>query len=233
MNPLWTQLAAAAGLSLTEAQHVLLDRYLDLLLEANKLMNLTRIDDRSAAELGHVGDALTVLPFLPRGAHRLVDVGSGGGVPGIPLAIVRPDVQVTLVESTKKKAVFLERTAVTLGLVNVRVLPERAEDVAQGEMRESFDVAIARALAPLALVGEWCLPLVKVGGKLLAMKGPKVEEELPAARKAIELLGGGEVAVRAVELRGVENHVVVEVRKVGRTDTRYPRPPSQTKSKAL
>jgi len=233
MNPLWNQLAAASGLSLGEAQHALLDRYLDLLLEANKLMNLTRIDDRSAAELGHVGDALTVLPFLPRGAHQLVDVGSGGGVPGIPLAIVRPDVQVTLVESTKRKAVFLERTATTLGLVNVRVLPERAEDVAQGELRESFDVAVARALAPMALVAEWCLPLVKVGGKLLAMKGPKVREELPAARKAIELLGGGEVAVRAVELRGAENHVMVEVRKVGRTDTRYPRPSSQAKSKAL
>src|SRR5204863_5606249 len=100
-------LAARAEVALSAEQHERLSRYLDLLAEANTRMNLTRITDRSAAEVSHVGDALTVLPFLPKGGHRLVDVGSGGGVPGIPLAIVRPDIEVILLEATQKKTVFL------------------------------------------------------------------------------------------------------------------------------
>src|SRR3954452_22814581 len=108
MNALWNELASRARLSLTESQHSLLARYLDLLLEANQRMNLTRIADRAAAEVQHVGDALTVLPFLPQDAFRLADVGSGGGIPGVILAIARPDAKVVLLEATKKKAVFLE-----------------------------------------------------------------------------------------------------------------------------
>ena len=109
MNDLWNQLAARANLALTPEQHAVLNRYLDLLLEANRTMNLTRITDRAAAELQHVGDALTVLPFLPPTPHRLADVGTGGGVPGVPLAIARPDARVVLIEATKKKAAFLQR----------------------------------------------------------------------------------------------------------------------------
>src|SRR3989442_1511450 len=105
---LWSQLAEAAGLTLSDEQASRLDRYLNLLADANRRMNLTRLETREAAELGHVADALTLLPLLPREAHRLADVGSGGGVPGIPLAIVRPDVTVMLIESTQKKAAFLK-----------------------------------------------------------------------------------------------------------------------------
>src|SRR3954451_24731421 len=105
MNELWAQIAARADIALSPAQHQLLARYLDLLLAANETMNLTRITDRAAAELHHVADSLTLLPFLPKGPHLLADVGTGGGVPGIPLAIARPDAQVLLIESTKKKAV--------------------------------------------------------------------------------------------------------------------------------
>src|SRR3954463_10215443 len=131
MNALWNELAGRAGLSLTEIQHSLLARYLDLLLDANQRMNLTRITDRAAAEVQHVGDALTVLPLLPKDPHRLADVGSGGGVPGIPLAVVRPDAQVVLIESTKKKAAFLRQAAEAMELTNVRVSEERAEEVGQ------------------------------------------------------------------------------------------------------
>src|SRR5688500_14026424 len=100
MIDLWHHLEGAVGIQLSPQQHTLLVRYLDLLEEANKTTTLTRITDRAAAEVGHVGDALTLLPFLPKGPHGLADVGSGGGVPGIPLAIVRPDAQVVLIEST-------------------------------------------------------------------------------------------------------------------------------------
>src|SRR5882724_8428657 len=100
MNLLWTELSQHAGITLSESQEALLNRYLDLLTEANQRMNLTRITDRASAEVQHIGDALTALPFLPAGAHALADVGTGGGVPGIPLAIACPDVQVTLIEAT-------------------------------------------------------------------------------------------------------------------------------------
>src|SRR5690349_1312230 len=116
MNPLWNEIAARTGSSLTPEQHDLLGRYIDLLLDANQRMNLTRIADRESAEVHHVGDALTLLRFIPVGPQRLADVGSGGGVPGIPLAIARPDVQIVLIESTRKKAAFLEDTVGKLGL---------------------------------------------------------------------------------------------------------------------
>src|SRR5438045_9711139 len=107
VNPLWNEIACRSGMALIEPQHHALSRYLDLLLDANQRMNLTRITDRAAAEVQHVGDALTLLPLLPAGPFRLADVGTGGGVPGIPLAVARPDAQVVLIESTKKKAAFL------------------------------------------------------------------------------------------------------------------------------
>lgn len=156
-----------------------LSKFLDLLLVANQQMNLTRITDRSQAEIGHVGDALTLLPFLPAEAHRLVDVGSGGGVPGLILAIVRDDLHVTMIESTGKKARFLEQTATELGLTNVAVIGQRAEAVGWSALRQTFDVATARAVGQLAWLVEWCLPLVKKGGCMLAMKGQKINEELP------------------------------------------------------
>src|SRR5438045_9491609 len=106
VNPLWNEIACRSGMALIEPQHHALAPYLGLLLDANQRMNLTRITDRAAAEVQHVGDALTLLPFLPGRAHRLADVGSGGGVPGIPLAIARPEARVLLIESTKKKAAF-------------------------------------------------------------------------------------------------------------------------------
>jgi len=233
MNPLWEQLAAAAGLTFTPSQQEQLSKYIDLLLEANRLMNLTRIDERPAAEVLHVGDAMTLLPHLPREAHWLADVGSGGGVPGIPLAIARPDAQVTLIESTLKKADFLTRAVDRLGLKNVRVVGERAETVGRGALRESFDVAVARALGALSLVAEWCLPLVKIGGKVLAIKGERVTEELPAGERAARLLGGGGVVIHPVKLPGVEHHVIAEIGKIAATERRYPRPPGVAKKKPL
>jgi 16S rRNA (guanine527-N7)-methyltransferase len=233
VNQLWIHLAARGNVNLTDAQHAQLSRYLDLLFEANARMNLTRITDRAQAELHHVGDALTVLPHLPAAAHTLADVGSGGGVPGIPLAIVRPDLTVMLIESTKKKAAFLKSAVESLGLTNVSVSEWRAEEVGHSNSRESFDIALARAVATMDWLAEWCLPLVKKGGRMLAMKGPKVAEELPAAIKAIKLLGGGEPVVHPIDLPGTEHRVIVEVLKVAKTDARYPRPATQAKGKSL
>jgi 16S rRNA (guanine527-N7)-methyltransferase len=233
LNELWRQLASAAHITLSDAQHARLAKYLDLLLAANQRMNLTRITDRAAAEVQHVGDALTVLPYLPAGEIRVVDVGSGGGVPGIPLAIARPDATVMLVESTKKKAAFLKQAAAEMALTNVQVSEWRAEDVGRSNSRETFDVAVARAVATLDWLAEWCLPLVRKGGKLLAMKGARAAEEVHAAKTAIKLLGGGEPVVHPVELPGSEHRVIAEVPKLARTHERFPRPATQAKGKPL
>jgi 16S rRNA (guanine527-N7)-methyltransferase len=232
MNALWNDLA---GLALSDDQHARLGRYLDLLLAANQTMNLTRITDRPAAELHHVADALTLLPFLPTGPHAVADVGTGGGVPGIPLAIARPEAAVLLIESTKKKAAFLRSAVEQLQLPNVTVTDQRAEDVGHApDHRERYDVVTARAVATLAWLAEWCLPLAKPkAGKVLAMKGEKAAEELPAAAKAIKMLGGGVAVVHPVELPGTQHHVIVEIPKVARTDRRLPRLATAAKGKPL
>lgn len=233
MNELWKELASRAGVDLSDEQHAKLAQYLDLLLDANARMNLTRITDRPAAEVQHVGDALTVLPLLPTAPIRIADVGSGGGVPGIPLAIARPDATFMLIESTKKKVAFLRDAAEKLKLKNVSVSEWRAEDVGHSNSRETFDVAIARAVATMEWLAEWCLPLVKKGGKLLAMKGPKVADELPSARKAIKLTGGGEPIVHPIDLPGTEHRVIVEIPKIARSDSRLPRLATSAKGKPL
>ena len=234
VNDLWVQLADRAGLALPEDAPPRLARYLDLLLEANARMNLTRITDRSAAEVQHVGDALTLLPHLPASPFRLADVGTGGGVPGIPLAIVRPEAHVLLVESTKKKAAFLREAVAALGLTNVTVSDQRAEDVGRDPAyRETFDVVTARAVATLDWLAEWCLPLARRGGKVLAMKGARAAEELPAAAKVIRALNGGDPIVHKADLPGTEHHVIIEIPKLGKTDPRYPRLSTVAKGKPL
>lgn len=233
MNPLWQQIASTAGTALSEAQMASLARFLDLLLEANQKINLTRITDRDAAEIGHVADALTLLPYLPKEAHRLADVGSGGGVPGLPLAIARPDASIVLIESTRKKAVFLENTARTLRLTNVSIRGDRAETVGQSKLREACDIVVARAVGAMDFLVEWCLPLVKKGGKFLAMKGAKINEELPQAERAIRLLGGAPAIVHPVSLPGTEHHVIVEIPKTHPTPARFPRDPTQAKGRPI
>ena len=154
-------------------------------------------------------------------------------MPGIPLAIARPDAKVLLIESTQKKAAFLTEAAQKLELTNVQVTSERAEAIGHSPRRERFDVVIARALAEMTTLVEWCLPLVAKGGKLLAMKGPKVAEELPRAANAIRLVNGGEAVVHRVELVGTSGHVIVEIGKLGRTDPRYPRSVATMKKRPL
>ncbi len=234
MTPLWQETADRAHLSLTDRQDALLNRYLDLLLEANTRMNLTRITDRTQADIRHVADSLTVLPFLNPGPLKLADVGSGGGVPGIPLAIVRPDAQVLLIESTKKKGAFLRAATDQLGLGNITVSDSRVEELAhEPALREHFDVAVARAVATIDWLIEWCLPLVSKGGKFLAMKGPKVHEELSRASRALKQTGGGPAVIHPVELTGTEHHLIVEIPKIARSDPRLPRPPALAKGKSL
>jgi 16S rRNA (guanine527-N7)-methyltransferase len=163
-------------------------------------------------------DCLVLLDHLA-GARSLVDVGSGGGMPGLVLKIARPELSVTLVEADRRKAAFLVHAAAELGL-DVDVAAERAELTGRGPRRESFDVAVCRALAPMPVVAELCLPLVRVGGRLLAMKG-RAED----AAGAIAVLGGGPVAVVPAPSAARSHGVVVVVPKVSPTPAGYPRRP--------
>ena len=231
--PLWTDLADRAGLRLSAAQVGLLRRHLDLLLAANERMNLTRVTDRAEAEVRHVADALTLLPHLPPGPFKLADLGSGGGVPGICLAIARPDAAVSLIESTGKKAAFLSETVKSLALPNVKVIRARAEEVGRGRQRAGFDVVTSRAVAAMPWLVEWSMPLLRVGGRLLAMKGNRHAEELEGAASALRFLDAATPAVHPADLPGAEGAVIVEVRKARPTADKYPRPATEAKGRAL
>jgi len=232
-NELWTQLAGASGIALGEDRIALLDRYLALLLDANTRFNLTRIFEPAAAELGHVADALTLLPYLPPEPFALGDLGSGGGVPGIPLGIVLPRAKVVLIEATRKKADFLRQCVAELGLSNVSVLADRAEMAGRGSQRAAFDIVTSRGVAMLDWLVEWSLPLAKVGGSMLAMKSPRVTEELKAGTLVSHRLGGGAPIVHAVNVAGLEHHRIVQIKKVAATPPGFPRDPTIAKGRPI
>ena len=198
-----------------------LDRYLDLLLETNKQFNLTAITDRDAAASRLIAESMAFLPLIPRQAKRLIDVGTGGGIPGIVLAIMRPDLQVDLLDSTKKKIDFLGEVAKALNLTNVRIFHGRAEDMARERgFRDSYDVAVARAVARLATLAELVLPFVHTGGIAILPKGEAVHDELAEAQEALAELKGHLLRIHQSPVNDVR---FVVLRKQGRTPKSYPR----------
>ena len=183
--------AAAYNVSLDEAAAEKLELYARLLVQWNERMNLTAITDPEGILRKHFVDSLTALPHLPAGPCRLIDVGTGAGFPGVPLAVVRGDLQLTLLDSLNKRLVFLRELCAALELP-VTLIHARAEEGGrQPALREQFDVATARAVAALPVLAEYCLPFVKQGGRFIAMKGPEGEAEAAAAAKAAARLVTG------------------------------------------
>ncbi len=210
---------SAYGIELDPSEVAALSKYLDLLYEANERMNLTGVKDRGAAWMKHIFDGLTLVPILQQAeARSVVDVGSGGGLPGLVLAIVLAKIQFTLVESTGKKARFLQETAAKLGLENVRVLTERAEVLGAGTLRESVDVVVSRAVARLPVLLELCLPLVRTGGHFVAIKGEQAAAEVASSVHAL-----GELRGVVVDQIRTPTGTLVVVEKTGKTPRRYPR----------
>jgi len=210
-----------------------LDRYLKLLLEETERVNLTAVRDREEAWRRHVLDSLSLLPLLerdPPGA-RVIDVGSGGGLPGLPVALCRPDLRLTLLEATAKKARWLERCAAELGRPDLRIVNQRAESCGHDpEHRAGYAAALCRAVGALREIVEYCLPFLAIGGRLLAHKGAQAEEERVQAERAIRELGGGATGVIPA---GVAGGVIVIVEKERPTPERYPRPPGRAKKRSL
>jgi 16S rRNA (guanine527-N7)-methyltransferase len=206
-----------------------LEQYIDRLLHATEEFNLTAIRHREEAWERHIVESLRIVPLLGAGKN-LIDVGTGGGLPGMVLAIARPDLAVTLLEATTKKARFLESTAKTLGLCNVQVVAERAEDAAKphSPLRESFDIVTARAVAPLRVLLELTTPFMKISGLFVAIKGERANEELHEAAKAMTTLG--------VTLEGTHRHpsaTVLLMRKTSATPVKYPRRAGEPKRNPL
>jgi 16S rRNA (guanine527-N7)-methyltransferase len=214
---------AAEGIEVSGGQLELVGRFLGKLLEANRSFNLTSIDDPAEAWRRHVLESLALARFL-RTAMTVADLGSGGGLPGVPLAVALPGARFTLIEATGKKARFLEEAAAALGLDNVEVLARRAEEAGREPgLRAGFDAVVSRAVGRLAELLELALPLLAEGGRLLAIKGARAGEEAQAAGRALELLGGELLAVEPLlPAAGGDSRVVV-VAKTGATPEKYPR----------
>jgi 16S rRNA (guanine527-N7)-methyltransferase len=226
MRDLANATQALLGIHITPAQLAALEAYETALLDWNSRFNLTAIDDPGKVRVKHFLDSLTCLLVMrDTPMERIVDVGSGAGFPGLPLKIVCPAIKLTLVESVGKKADFCCQVVKVLGLEGVDIIQERAERLGRDlDYREQYDWALARAVAKLPVLVEYLLPLVKVGGSALAMKGESAPAEAHAADNGITLLGGHLRQLVPITLPGVvDERYLVVVDKIAATPETYPR----------
>lgn len=205
------------------------------LLEVSKVMNLTAIKEERAIILKHYADSLSVAKFLPENA-KIIDIGCGAGFPCLPLAICRPDLAITALDSTEKRVKYVLETAQLLELQNLTGIAARAEEAGKSALRESFDVCVARAVAELPVLAELCLPFVQIGGKFLAMKAARAPEELEKAYHAIAQLGGKVAAVHQISLQDdgeQDARAIIEIKKISPTPKDLPRPYAKIVKKPL
>ncbi|MBR5344754.1 MAG: 16S rRNA (guanine(527)-N(7))-methyltransferase RsmG [Clostridia bacterium] len=218
---------SACGIPCDEELAECLRCYFSLLLEWNERMNLTRITDEEEALDAHFVDSLMVVtvPKLIPEKGKIIDVGTGAGFPGMVLALACPGLHVTLLDSLQKRLDFLAAVKESVGAKNVALVHVRAEDGARKkELREQFDIATARAVAPLAVLAEYLLPYVHVGGAALCWKGPALTDELTAGRRAAYLIGGQTEDAISVSIPGRDwQHSLLPIRKIRPTPTAYPR----------
>lgn len=216
----------AFGVTLTEKQIEQFEKYYELLVEWNKVMNLTGITEFDEVMQKHFVDSAAAAKYVEmEKVNSLIDVGTGAGFPGIPLKILYPHLQVTLLDSLNKRIKFLEEVVDNLGLTGIETVHGRAEDAAKkAEYREQFDLSVSRAVANLASLTEYCLPFVKVGGKFVSYKSVSVDEEITQSKKAVYVLGGEIGKVEKFNLPGsdMERSLVV-VEKKRSTPKKYPR----------
>lgn len=210
------------GIQADEAAVAAFRRYYDALEETNKVMNLTAISGEEDSARLHFLDSAAPLLACPLAGKKVVDVGTGAGFPGLPLKLLEPSIELTLLDSLQKRVDFLSAACAALGLSGVECVHARAEEC--GVRREQYDYALSRAVARLNVLCELCLPYVRVGGAFLAMKGPALTDELTEAGAAIRTLGGKLERVFEYSIPGVDaSHNIAVIRKVSPTPKKYPR----------
>jgi len=218
--------AAEAGISITSDQAEKFALYHRMLTEANAKFNLTRVpeDISEAVDRNYLDCIMPLKAGLPENVSRIIDVGSGAGFPGIPLAICLPDVHFVLVDSLTKRVEFLKSVIAALNL-NAEAIHARAEDAARNPaLRESFDIATARAVASLNLLSEYLLPFVKPGGHMMVLKGPGLDDEIVQAEHAFNILGGRYLRTDAAPIPGRDwDHRIAWIEKIAPTPDKYPR----------
>lgn len=216
------ELFSAYEIPAGEEQLAALERYAELLCEWNEKMNLTAIVDPEGIRVKHFLDSALALRYLQI-SGKVIDVGTGAGFPGIVWGILRPELEITLLDSLQKRLTFLETVCRELG-VNAKLVHARAEAAGRDPaLRGKFDCATARAVAGMNVLCEYCMPFVKTGGILAALKGPQMEEEMQKAERAVKLLGGQVERVESYELPGGDQRRLAIVRKKGPTGKEYPR----------
>ena len=198
--------------------------YMKLLIEWNEKMNLTAIIEPNEIILKHFIDSITILKEIEDNS-KIVDVGTGAGFPGVPLSIMNPTLKITLVDSLNKRLIFLQEVVKELKLENIEIIHARAEELGQSKKyRESFDIATSRAVANLATLSEYLLPLVKINGKVISMKASNAKEEIDGAKKAINVLGGKIEKIDEFKLPQTDiGRTIIVIKKEKTTPSRYPR----------
>ncbi|MBD5432447.1 MAG: 16S rRNA (guanine(527)-N(7))-methyltransferase RsmG [Lactobacillus sp.] len=229
MNPeFFIEALAKKNFELSSKQKEQFSIYYRELIETNKKVNLTRITAEEDVYQKHFYDSVTPVlefPDLFQGNKSLCDVGAGAGFPSLPIKILCPDLRITIIDSLGKRLKFLDSLIQKLGLTHVTLVHSRAEDAGQNpELREKFDLVTARAVAKMSVLGEYCLPLVKIDGYFIALKGPKADMELNDAKKAIKLLGGKTQKVVELTLpNSTDERTLILVKKLNETPKKYPR----------
>lgn len=226
--------AATLGIELGEEEISRFDMLAERLIEQNKTMNLTAITEPDEVVIKHFVDSISLLSAVtPEEGAKVLDLGTGAGFPGIPLLICRPDIKLTMVDSTAKKLRYVASTVEALGL-NAETLHSRAEEAGkQPEYREQYDIVCSRAVAALNLLCEYCLPFVKVGGVFAAMKSAKADEEIDLAKNALKTLGGKIIDKKTFTLSDGGERTIIIIKKVSQIPPKYPRPSAQIAKKPL
>ncbi len=216
------------GINLSKDQEEKFDKYFSMLIETNKMLNLTAITEENEVLIKHFLDSAVPEKFIPKNS-KIIDIGSGAGFPALPLKIVRDDLEITMVDSLNKRVNFLIDVIKELNLQKTYAFHSRAEDFAK-ENRESFDVAVARAVASLDTLVEYLLPFLKVGGIAVIYKSTKLEEEIENAKKAISVLGGKVEKIEKFEIfeENLQRNILI-IKKISKTPPKYPRGKNQPK----